>query len=273
MEFGIGSYAMAWHASASGRSTTFTPIDLLREAAGVGATIVQFCENLPVASLPAPDQDRLRDEAESLGIRLEVGMRGLDPMQIRTHVEAAARFGSDSVRVVIDDTGYRPTVSEAIGDLQRLEPLFRSSNVVLAIENHDRFPSRVLVEMIEELGSDWVGICLDTANSIGCLEGPNETVPLLAPYTKCLHVKDVRVDRVPGNMGFRVTGTAAGQGALDIPEILGVVASYRPHASVILETWPEEQPTIDETLALEKRMLTEGSDFLRPLVESSRTRI
>ena len=56
--------------------------------------------------------------------------------------------------------------------LQRQRLMFEEAGVVLAIENHDKFSTDELVYMVEELGPSWVGICLDTVNSFGALEGP-----------------------------------------------------------------------------------------------------
>ena len=44
-------------------------------------------------------------------------------------------------------------------------PEFRAAGIQLAVENHDRFPASVLARLVERLGPDQAGICLDTVNS------------------------------------------------------------------------------------------------------------
>ena len=88
---------------------------------------------------------------------------------------------------------------------------------MLAIENHDRFPAERLAGIVESIGSPQVGICLDTVNSFGCLEGPEHVAAHLAPFVSSLHVKDFTIRRAGHMMGFEITGTPAGQGMLDIP--------------------------------------------------------
>ena len=61
------------------------------------------------------------------------------------------------------------------------------------------------------------GVCLDTVNSFGALEGPAVVVEALAPLAVNLHVKDFVVTRHSSQMGFTVEGRPAGQGSLDVP--------------------------------------------------------
>ena len=57
----------------------------------------------------------------------------------------------------------------------------------------------------------YVGICLDTVNSFGSLEGPEVVIETLAPYTVNLHIKDFDIRRTDHNMGFTIFGTPAGR--------------------------------------------------------------
>ena len=96
------------------------------------------------------------------------------------------------------------------------------------------------------------GICLDTVNSFGALEGPEVVVQQLAPYTLNLHVKDFTIARVSSNMGFLVTGTPAGEGRLDLPWLFERLRAAGRDVNAILETWPPFGPTLDETIARER---------------------
>jgi sugar phosphate isomerase/epimerase len=72
---------------------------------------------------------------------------------------------------------------------------FQARNIRLAIENHDRFSCRVLTKIVRALGGDWAGICSDTTNSLGALEGPQLVVEKLGPLTINLHLKDFTIFR------------------------------------------------------------------------------
>ena len=109
---------------------------------------------------------------------------------------------------------------KSVTTIEGLLPEFERAGVVLAIENHDRFKARTLAGMLERLGSEHVGICLDTVNSFGALEGPEVVVDVLGPWTVNLHVKDFAIFRAGHLMGFTVEGRPAGQGRLDVPWLL-----------------------------------------------------
>src|SRR4029434_5656635 len=112
--------------------------------------------------------------ARDLRIDIELGTRGLEPENLRAHLCLATRFRSPFVRLVIDSHGDEPADGEAVARLRPLVPEFARAGVKLAIENHDRFPVRVLEQMVQQLGVAHAGICLDTVNSLGSLEMPEE---------------------------------------------------------------------------------------------------
>jgi sugar phosphate isomerase/epimerase len=136
----------------------------------------------------------------------------------------------------------------------------------LAIENHDRFSSSTLAGLVRQLGAGPVGICLDTVNSFGALEGPEIVVRNLAPFTACLHVKDFTITRVQSNMGFVIEGCAAGQGRLDVPWLLRELKASPHPFNAILETWVSPGHSLGETLARERAWAQQGVENLRTLL-------
>lgn len=253
MRLGIGSYSLAWNIQ-----NGLDHFGLLEVARQLGVQAVQYCDNLPLEALSQSDLDQL--ERMSGGITLEPGTRGIDMDRLAYLGNLAQRFGCGFVRIVIDRSGDEPTVDEAVDRLAQWRRKV-SGDTVLAIENHDRFPARVFAEMIEELGPDRYGICLDTANSLGCLEGTEYVVNTLAPYTVNLHVKDIRIRRLWHNMGFEVTGTPAGEGDLDIPWIVSQVPQAE---SAIIEIWASE----DNAYVEERRMLDASVPFMERIIGS-----
>lgn len=239
---------------------TWTPFDLLQAAADCGAPSLQVCENLPLTTLSAGELDHFQAMADQAGVAIEVGCRGLGLDRLVRHAELAQRFGSRFVRVVIDDGEDEPSPDEA---LRRMEPILAALSrmrIDLAIENHDRFPSPLLVQMARKAGFK---IVLDTANSIGCLEGPMETVRTLAPLTACLHIKDVVVRRVPSMLGFTVFGAAAGHGQLDVPAIIAEVEAQSPDATGCIELWPQEGATPLQTIESEREQAERSLVWMR----------
>jgi sugar phosphate isomerase/epimerase len=165
--------------------------------------------------------------------------------------------------VVIDDENFHPSEGEVISCIRKLLHLLRSENICLAIENHDRFTSLALERIIKETDSTIVGICLDTANSLGALEGPYETIKILAPYTFNLHIKDIRIARLNHKMGFAIEGCAAGDGMLNIPWIIEYVRKYGKCKTAMLEVWSNPEKTIEQTIINERDLVNKSLQYLK----------
>lgn len=268
MQLGLGSYAYAWAIGLPGYSPPrpMTTLDFIRRAADLGLNLVQIADNLPLHRLSAAELDTAQAEADALGIRVEVGTRGIAPEHLRAYLALAQRFQSPIVRVVVDTATHHPAPGEVIGTLRQVMPDFEAAQVTLAIENHDRFRVRTLVEIIAGVGSGHVGICLDTVNSFGAAEGPETVVDVLGPHVVNLHVKDFTVRRHTHTLGFEVEGTPAGKGMLDVPWLLERLQGFGWDGSAVLETWPPPEPDLAATIDKEDAWAAASVDYLRGLI-------
>ncbi|CAN5219435.1 sugar phosphate isomerase/epimerase [soil metagenome] len=268
-KLGIGSYTFAWAVGIPGHlpEPRMDAFALLDEAARLGLSVVQICDNMPFADLPDAEIDRFASAAAEAGVTVELGARGLDPANLLRHLALVRKFGGTFLRLVIDQGDDQPTPDETVARLATILPAFADAGVRVAIENHDRFPALTLAALVESLGTDRAAITLDTVNSFGAAEGPRVVVPQLAPYTACLHVKDFPIRRPHHQLGFLVEGCAAGDGQLDIPWLLESVAALSPHpCNAILETWVTPSDSLDETIARERAWADRGTAFLRDLI-------
>jgi 3-oxoisoapionate decarboxylase len=242
---------------------------LLEEARRLGVRLAQFCDNLPLTALPPAQLEEFDSRARADGISIEVGTRGLDPENLRAHIDLARRFGSPFVRVVIDRPGDEPGAEEAVDRIRQVLPELEGAGMRLAIENHDRFPSRKLAWMVEQLGRERAGICLDTVNSFGALEGPEVVVGALGQYTLCLHVKDFNIRRAGYQGGFVVEGCPAGEGRLDIPWLLKKLGKCPQAFNVIIETWVAPgNSSVEETIKRERAWAERSVLFMRGLIKA-----
>lgn len=268
MRLGLGSYAYAWAIGVPGHppARPMTSFDLLEEAARLQVGLVQLCDNLPLTQLSAAELDRFESRACELGIQIELGTLGLNPENLRAYLRLAQRFACPFLRVVVDAPGDEPTPEEIGARLHPIAAEFSAAGVKIAIENHDRLKSRTLAWIIEQLGPERVGVCLDTVNSFGSLEGPEVVVAALGRHALCLHAKDFTIRRVSHRMGFVLEGCPAGQGQLDVPWLLRQLAASPHPFNVILETWVPPDNTLEETIALERTWTEAGKDYLRSLI-------
>ncbi len=266
MKLGIGSYTYTWAVGVPGRSPPhpMTVLDLLERARRLGVAVVQCCDNLPLTALAPAELEAACAFARANGIAIEVGTRGIaDGANLLAYLDIARRVGSPFVRVIVDGGGSEPSPDECVALLRPLLPRFAAAGIRLAIENHDRFTAAALAGVVEALGSELVGVCLDTVNSFGALEGPAAVVERLAPYALNLHVKDFTIARVSSAMGFVIDGCAAGRGRLDIPWLLGRLRAAGRDVNAIIELWTPFGPDLDATLAREAAWAEDSVRFLR----------
>ncbi len=247
MRLGLSSFIYRYAIRAEPNiAKPLTATELLARAASLGLQAVQFCENLPLTALTGAEWEELLGASRRLGVAIEVGTRGLEVPRLLEHVDLAGRAGSQALRLVLDATDL---------DLiaERLRPVLRrcqERHVVLAIENHFDLRSARLAELIRQLDDRWLGVCLDTANSIGHLEGPMETLAALGPHVVQVHLKDYTVEKAP--IAYRITGRPLGQGCLDLEAILRAVMSGGLAPDVFLEQWMEPEGSQEATLVKEQ---------------------
>lgn len=266
---GLGSYACAWAIGVAGYEAPAAPMDtfgLLHFADQLGLKLVQIADNLPLHMLDDSQRQMLHKEAAKREIAIEVGTRGIQPENLRQYIAIAGEFGSPILRIVVDAPDFHPTPNEIIAIIRDHLPLLESTSVTLAIENHDRFKVGTLADIITALDHHNVGICLDTVNSFGSLEGPEVVVAALGRYVVNLHVKEFIVRRMDHNMGFIITGAPAGQGMLDVPWLLAQLHGYRRQFNAIIETWLPPEATIHGTINREADWARQSINYLRTLI-------
>ncbi len=269
IKLGLGSYALAWSIGVPGFEAPQSPLDafgLLNFADSLGLKLIQIADNLPLHVLANAECARLRTAAVARGIDIEVGTRGIEAAHLVRYIDIAAYFGSSILRVVVDTANHHPTPDEVTASLRAALPNLKSAGVTLAIENHDRFKARTLAQIVEAVDDPAVGICLDTVNSFGALEGPDVVVTALGPYVVSLHIKDFIVRRLPHQMGFEVTGAPAGQGMLDVPWLLEALRGCGCSFNAVIETWPPPQEQMSATIAQEQTWVQQSAVYLRTLI-------
>jgi sugar phosphate isomerase/epimerase len=239
---------------------------LLDIASQLGVNRVQFADNMPLHHLDAATLKRLSNQAKQCGITLELGTRGSNPLLLLQYLEIAVILDAKLVRILLTE----PDLEICRADLSEVLPAYAAIDVKLALENHGLHTSGELADFIRGMNSHALGCCLDTVNSFGSLEGPEQVIRNLAPHTINLHLKDFVIRRHPHQMGFEILGAPAGQGRLDIPRLWDAVKTAssradRPDPGVILESWVPWQTNIADTIRLERQWLVESLSWLRAL--------
>lgn len=265
---GISTYTYGWGFGAAGNDLPrpMDEYDLIEEATRFGVRCIQVGDNLPLHTFSPERLSAFGEAAKYKGLRLEIGARGLTDQNLERYVDLATMLDAPLLRFVIDDENYAPSVEYVIELLQHFEPLLTQRRVTLGIENHDRFRCSELRHIMKSCQSTHIGICLDTANSLGAGEGLSTVVDALAAYTVNLHIKDFAIERFPYKMGFSVAGAIAGQGMTNIPWLIEKVAHYNRCASAILEQWVVPEDSVALTIEKEQLWADQSVAYLKTLL-------
>ena len=269
MKLGLSSYTFGWAVGVPGYASA-QPLDengLLDQCREHDVKLLQIGDNLPLHDFTTTRLTRLAERAARDGVQLEVGVRGLAMPRVADYAAIARRLGAKLIRLVIDDGGYHPDSKTVTALLREAVPLL--DGLTLGIENHDRFPAATLRAMIEAAGSERIGVCLDTANSLGAGEGLDAVVRELGSLTVNLHIKDFHIARVPHLMGFTVEGRPAGSGFLNLPRLLDQLAPFNRCRTAVLELWTPPEPELEDTIAKEEAWAVQSLQYLKPFFSNS----
>ena len=259
---GLGTYAFFWqHSERAPQPLTLA--DMLRRTREFGVGLFQICDYAPLLGFSAAELRELRAVADDLGIRLELGTKGIAVEHLATFLELAGVLGATLVRSMTNAPGSRPTTAEAESLLRATLPAYESAGVTLALETYEQLPSATLVALVETIASDSLGICLDPANTVAGLENPREVVERCAPYTKNLHVKDFAFARQEGWVGFTLAGAPLGTGLLDYDHEQRTVDPDVRGINRIVEHWLPWQRSFEETAARENDWTLASLNYMK----------
>lgn len=268
MELGLSSYTYTWAVGVPGSwpEKPLTAFNLIDKTYSAGLRLLQVADNLPLEKLTGENLDDLLEYARAKNVSIEMGGRGMTPEHTMRCLETAQLVQSPLLRMVIDTTGYEPDLQMIISLIRDLLPEFESRKIKLAIENHDRLKAREFEKIINSVGSEWVGICLDSVNSMGAGEGFETVSEILLPYTINLHIKDFTIFRVPHKMGLIIEGRPAGKGMLNIKELAAKLATHNRCHSAILEIWTPPEVEIEATVLKEEKWANESIGYLKTIL-------
>lgn len=250
MEIGIGSYAMFWEWH---DAPTPLPIaGMLERAAELGCDVFEICDDPRIERCSAAELASIRSTARALGLRLQLGTRGIGPSHLARLVDIADALDARVLRTMVQRHDGDAGIAHVADTIALTLPALEARGIALALETYEQVPTSTLVGAIERLGSARVGICLDPANCVAALEAPADVIAAAAPHTLDLHVKDFQFTRQEGWVGFQLTGARIGSGLLDLADELSSVRAAGRAPAAIVEHWLPWQGDSATTVALER---------------------
>ncbi|MHB1483513.1 MAG: sugar phosphate isomerase/epimerase family protein [Saccharofermentanales bacterium] len=207
----------------------------------------------------------IRDYADGMGLYSEVGIDCCNPYLFSLSPEDQLASISNEIRIAADngwhelysslggvDERYTHPIAwtkhlkESAEFIKRLKPVLKENGCRIDLETHGDTTTFELVRMIEDVGPDILGICLDTANVLCHAEDPVMAARRAAPYTHMTHAKDGMI--FFSENGYTRQGRTPGQGMLDWEKILSALGHFSPELTLSIEDhkWLFEMQIFDE---------------------------
>ncbi len=259
---GLSSYAFFWQLS--DRVTSPLSIhDALMRTAELGVDLFQICDYAPLETMSDDDLAAIRATADRLGITLELGTKGIRPDHLERFLHIGKILGTGLLRTMFNMPGHTPDADEAYAILKEALPAFQDAGMQLAIETYEQVPTATILDVVQRIGSPYLGICSDPANTVAALEMPREVIDAVAPYVLNMHIKDFAFSRKEGWVGFTYSGAPLGEGLLDYEYMVQKIQPKERNINQIVEHWLPWQDSEEETIRLENQWTQKSLDFLR----------
>ena len=274
MRVGIDSYCFhryygeVYESLQSPSDTSWDVFDFLDYVDSTGATSVSL-ETCFLPALEGAFADELRARLDASNFDRVVswghpaGLNGgRDPAaldELRAHIPRAAQLGATVMRIVGGSSSTRglprePQIRTLVEWLRVACGTAKEHDVCLAMENHNDFTAREMLRIIDGVGSEHLGVTLDTGNAVRVFEDPVEATRLLAPYTVATHLKDVEVHpESPRGFAFW-RSCPIGQGIIDIPAVVRTLAAAGYEGALTVEidlVHPRWEQLPEETIVRE----------------------
>jgi len=214
--------------------------DLIARASEMGLAGLHIANGRLLESLDDDYLRQVRQEAEQRSLYLELGAHGTEPSQLREAIQAAATLGSSIVRTYVGadrQRGWAPwrqQLDRAVDGLKQIASFAKDNGVTIAVENHGDSTSAEIVNLLDKVGSDQVGVCLDTGKALLVVEDPQLAAQNLAPYTVTACLTDYQL--VATARGAKIIGCALGQGVVDFLPIIQMLRERKPDLHLNIES-------------------------------------
>lgn len=226
----------------------------------------------------------VRAAAEEKGLYLEynfsmdVGGQGIgiqhDPAEA---IATAQVLGADIVKVSMDLIRPRPVaasrfhpdvmaqIKSVASRIKQLAPAAEAAGVKIAVENHCDTFSEEIIWLLDQIDNPLVGACIDTVNALMVMEDPMAAIENLAPRAFTNHFRDDRIEF--RRHGFKLTGTAIGDGDIDIKRAYEIIKTKSCMNRINIETEMEiPLDDMETALRMEKETIERSIKYCRKVL-------
>lgn len=214
---------------------------------------------------------KVRDYAKSKGFYIEYGSTGIEERHTEEQLEIAKKLDARLMRTFMGFNRYDKNVNpekevrNAIKVIQEIKPKALKYGIKIAIENHCDATTDEILEIMKEVATPDVGMCVDLGNFMIHQENPTEAVKKLAPYIINTHFKDY--DMKMENWGFKSFGVPLGEGVIELKEILDILVNESGLDNIMLEIPVEKEVTEELTLNKENNYIRQSVKYAREVLK------
>jgi sugar phosphate isomerase/epimerase len=242
---GMHSYGYQWRAAKQRREGTkfYDALTFLQYAHGLGAAGVQVA----IGENDRTYAQRIKAEAEKSEMYFEAQFQlpkddtDLDRFErdVRLARDAGATvfrtacLGGRRYETFKSLEEFRDFSARSHTSLRLAESLLKRHRLQMAVENHKDWLVPELLEIVRKFSGEWIGICVDTGNSIALLEDAMHVIEAYAPFVFSVHLKDMAFGESPD--GFLLSEVTLGDGYLSIPRIVETLRKANPAIRLNLE--------------------------------------
>lgn len=171
--------------------------------------------------------DRIYDWGHPDGLE-----RGKNPEKFKEmlrEIPLAKIIGADIIHVVGSSLMFRhephqPQIKALAKLFKEAVKVARDNDIKMAVENHIDFTADEMLQLLEEVDSEYLGINFDTGNFLRLLDDPVKGMEKLAPYVLATHVKDLMPDRnVSPHEWYFFATVPVGKGIVDNDKLAAIL--------------------------------------------------
>ena len=258
-------------------------LELFDEAVRMGLDGLHLDDGV-LENLKAPYLKEVGAAAADRGLYLEYNFSmDLDGMGIGIQhdlheaIATAASLGADIVKVSMDlkrprpvsASRFHPQVMEKLKDFaERLKasaPAAEAAGIKIAVENHCDSFSEEILWLLDRVDHPAVGACIDTVNALMVMEDPMQAIENLAPRAYTNHFRDDRIQFQ--RYGFKLTGTAVGEGDIDMQRAYEIIKTRSNMRRINIETEMEiPLDNMQKALQMEKDTIARSIRYCREVL-------
>lgn len=128
---------------------------------------------------------------------------------------------------------WKYKINSIVKKINTIKPLLKKNNIKLAIENHQDLDSNDLINIIKQVGKNYVGINFDIGNAFATCEIPSSFLKKTKNYILNIHLKDYII--LPSAKGFSLNRCSIMDGDSKIFKILKLKEKYKIKSNISLE--------------------------------------